>query len=167
MVLRFGPRLYLQHDRGFDYDDEEEESDEESEADDNGKYESAPDKMIPSQNIERSDYEMHHRSTTNDTTTLKNDATRYGATDIEQNTVAQLLQENQRRQSEIANRHGGDENSNDMPPFLSWLTQLLPGKERQQPLNPYQEINRDREIMRMMKKKKSMGRMSSRPSFCT
>ena len=166
MVLRFGPRLYLQHDRGFDYDDEEDESDEESEADDNEP--AALDKMIPSQNIQRSDYEMHHRSTTNDTTTLKHDATRYGATDIEQNTVTQLLQENQRRQSEIANRHGGgDNNSNDMPPFLSWLTQLLPGKERQQPLNPYQEINRDREIMRMMKKKKSMGRMSSRPSFCT
>ena len=42
---------------------------------------------------------------TNDTTTLKNnDVTGYGAADVEQNMVAQLLQKDQRRQVERMNR---------------------------------------------------------------
>ena len=81
--------------------------------------------------------------------------------------VGQLLQEDQKRQIERMNQLGGSGTSNSGPPFLSWLTKLVPGKERKQPLNPYQEISRDREVMRLMKKKKSLGSVSSRPSFCT
>ena len=171
LVLRFGPRLYLQNDRGFEDDDEEEdEEDEVSESENDRKYNKVPEERIP---VQTANYEMHqmgHQSTlcTNDATTLENNnATRYGATDVEQNMVAQLLQEDQRRQVERMNRPAINGNSNDGSQFLSWLTKLLPGKERQQPVNPYQEITRDREVMRLMKKKKSMGRMSSRPSFCT
>jgi len=181
LVLRFGPRLYLQNDKGFEDDDEEEDEDEEdeaSESDNDRQYEKIPEERIPVQTAgkseisHRNNYEMHQmgQSTlcTNDTTTLdNNDATRYGATDVEQNMVARLLQEDQRRQVERMNRLANNGNSNDGSQFLSWLTKLLPGKERQQPVNPYQEITRDREVMRLMKKKKSMGRMSSRPSFCT
>mmetsp|Transcript_23912 Transcript_23912/g.51640 ORF Transcript_23912/g.51640 Transcript_23912/m.51640 type:complete len:718 (-) Transcript_23912:136-2289(-) len=169
LVLRFGPRLYLQNDRGFEDDDEEEEDeedDEEIEDVDDRKYGKALEEAIPTHYIGHSNFEMHHMDhSTNDTTTLKTDAAKYGAIDIEENTVVQLLQQDQRRQVERLNRVGGGDRSTAGP--LSWLTKLLPGKERRQPLNPYQAITRDREVMRMMKKKKSMSKMNSRPSFCT
>ncbi|KAL7528938.1 hypothetical protein ACHAXR_004322 [Thalassiosira sp. AJA248-18] len=180
LVLRFGPRLYLQNDRGFDYDDEDEDEEDSDEDDDkdgpdvNRKYNMVPEERIPSKNIEKSDtthsdnYEMHLiGQSINDTTTLKNNSEGYGATDVEQNAVAHLLQEDQKRQTERMSQLGVGDNPNNGPPFLSWLTNLLPGKERQQPLNPYQEISRDREVLRLMKKKKSMSRMSSRPSYST
>ena len=180
LVLRFGPRLYLQNDRGFDYDDDEdEENDDEivddDSADNNEMYDNFPEDRIPAQSSEKSrithrnNYEMHEITdqSKKDTSTLKNKTAGYGATDIEQNMVGQLLQEDQKRQIERMNQLGGSGTSNSGPPFLSWLTKLVPGKERKQPLNPYQEISRDREVMRLMKKKKSLGSVSSRPSFCT
>mmetsp|Transcript_47827 Transcript_47827/g.101609 ORF Transcript_47827/g.101609 Transcript_47827/m.101609 type:complete len:115 (+) Transcript_47827:376-720(+) len=114
---------------------------------------------------------MHHMGPpTNDTTTLRNnEAARYGATDVEQNTVGAMLREHQRRQVErMKQMNVGGNSSGGETRFLSRLTNLLPGRGgRQQPFNPYQEITSDREVMRLMKRKKSMGKMSSRPSFCT
>lgn len=197
LVLRFGPRLYLQHDKGFEYDeDDEEEEDEDDDyedivddehrnGDENRKYANAvpeetaiPTTEIPDKTIEtqRHNYEMHHiNDSTNDTTALIKDETKYGAIDIEQNTtttVAQLLQQNQKRQMERMQRLGQSvlqpPPTEDVPPFLSWLANLLPGgNKRRQPPNPYQELSRDREVMKMMKKKKSMKKMKSSPSFCT
>mmetsp|Transcript_9059 Transcript_9059/g.19539 ORF Transcript_9059/g.19539 Transcript_9059/m.19539 type:complete len:111 (+) Transcript_9059:511-843(+) len=110
---------------------------------------------------------MHQMSpSTNDTTTLnKNEATKYGATDVEQqNTVAALLLEDHRRKVEKMNRLAAD-NSSAGTEFVSWLINLLPGRGgRQQPTNPYQG---DREVMRMLKRKKSATKMTKRPSFCT
>lgn len=170
VVLRFGPRLYFQNDRGFE-DDEEDEEEEEADASNHdtgdAKYNSFPEEATQAQDnndAQTHGYEMQHKST-NDTTALSGDSARYGSTDIEQNTVAELLQQEQRRQIERMSQFGGEGRGDDGP--LSWLTKLLPGKGRQQPLNPYQEITRDREIMRLLKKKRSMNKMSSRPSFCT
>lgn len=195
VVLRFGPRLYLQHDKGFEYDDEEEEEedevyedivdDEHRNGDENRKYVNAvPEETtipttteIPEKTTvkQRHNYEMHHiGNSTNDTTALIKDETKYGAIDIEQNTtttVAQLLQQNQKCQMERMQRLEQSVHQPPAhPPFLSWLTNLLPGgnnKERRQPPNPYQELSRDREVMKMMKKKQSMKKMKSSPSFCT
>lgn len=182
LVLRFGPRLYFQSDRGFADDEYEEESDDEdSDAEECANFQ----KETPSQpNHEVAlesgaatlgqQYEMHELSKDSQMTEAKKDKG-YGSTDERGNdkTVAQLLQENQIRQlhrlnqTQATNNSQQRSNSNDNP-FLAWLGKLLPGnKDRHQPENPYQEFSRDREIMRMMKKKKSMGRMSSRPSFCT
>ena len=191
LVLRFGPRLYLQHDRGFEYDDDDESDDEEESESEDGdrKYGTVPpEQSIPPATIaqesdisQRNNYEMHQmgggsQTTNNAASTLNtNNAVRYGSTDVDQNTVAHLLQQDQQRQiermnqfSNRSNTNDNDNNKNTGPPFLSWLTRMMPGsKERQQPLNPYQEISRDREVVRMMKRKKSMSRMGSRPSFCT
>lgn len=174
LVLRFGPRLYLQNDKGFE-EDEEEEYEEECESDVDGKYDTAPqDKVLGQTADEKSgisrrqnNYEMHQMSpSTNDTTTLnKNEATKYGATDVEQHsTVAALLLEDHRRKVEKMNRLAAD-NSSAGSEFVSWLINLLPGRGgRQQPTNPYQG---DREVMRMLKRKKSTTNMTKRPSFCT
>jgi len=178
LVLRFGPRLYLQHDRGFEDDsdgEDEDEDEEESEEENSRKDANVSKQNIPAHDIEKTEiipsvsYEMHQIGT-NDTTTMKRDTTTYGATDVEQNIAAQILQQD-RRYSERLNRLGGSDSDrvNDGLPhkFLSWLTSLLPGRERQQPLNPYQEITRDKEVMRLMKKKKLQRSINSRPSFCT
>ena len=197
LVLRFGPRLYLQHDKGFEYDEDDEEEDDEDDdyedivddehrnGDENRKYANAvpeetaiPTTEIPDKTTvtQRHNYEMHHiNDSTNDTTALIKDETKYGAIDIEQNTtttVAQLLQQNQKRQMERMQRLEQSvlqpPPTEDVPPFLSWLANLLPGgNKRRQPPNPYQELSRDREVMKMMKKKKSMKKMKSSPSFCT
>jgi len=173
----------LQTDRGFDHDEEEEEDVEEEEEEDldnesvnnNKLYGNIPKDGVVTQTTQKSgithrnNYEMHEITgqSTKDAAILRNKTAGYGATDIEQNMVAHILQEDQRRQIERMNRIDGNDNNSSGNPVLSWLTKCVPGKERQQPLNPYQEISRDREVMRMMKKKKSMSRMSSRPSFCT
>ena len=176
-MLRFGPRLYFQHDKGFEYDDDEEEKGEDEDTSDTGDRKHVNNKpveeSIPKQSdigtIQQQHYEMQHMGEVNDTAGLKKDTVQqYGSTDIEQNTaaVASLLQQDQlRRQVERVNQLS----DNDDQPFLSWLANLLPGgnKERQQPPNPYQEIHRDREVMKMMKRKKSMSKIKSRPSFCT
>jgi len=183
IVLRFGPRLYLQNDRGFEDDDEDEDEDEDeddeeeeySESDNDANYRKSSDQMEETSGMsQRPNYEMHlmgGQSTNNDTTTLKNnDATKYGAIDVEQNPSARLLHGDQMRHVERMNRLA-THNSNQGPQFLSWVTKWLPGKERQQqyPINnPYRAGSRDREVMRsFIQKKKSMERMSSRPSFCT
>ena len=194
LVLRFGPRLYLQHDKGFEYDDDEEDEDDDYEdivddehrnGDENRKYNAVPEETaIPTTKItdkttvtQRHNYEMHHMGdSTNDTTALVKDETKYGAMDIEEQnattTVAQLLQQNQNRQMERMQRLEQSvhqpQPTEDVPPFLSWLANLLPGgNKRRQPPNPYQELSRDREVMKMMKRKKSMKKMKSSPSFCT
>ena len=177
-MLRFGPRLYFQHDKGFEYDDEEEEEGEDEDTSDTGDRKHVNDEpveeTIPKQSdtgtIQQQHYEMQHMGEVNDTAGLKKDTVQqYGSTDIEQNTaaVASLLQQDQlRRQVERVNQLSDNDGQ---PSFLSWLANLLPGgnKERQQPPNPYQEIHRDREVMKMMKRKKSMSKIKSRPSFCT
>ena len=176
-MLRFGPRLYFQHDKGFEYDEEEEEEEDEDTSDTRNRKHvnnEPAEETIPNQSettTQPQHYEMQHMSNTNDTACLKkNTAQQYGSTDIEQNTAAvtSLLQQDQlRRQVERVNQLSDKYDS--QPSFLSWLANLLPGgnKERQQPPNPYQEIHRDREVMKMMKRKKSMSKIKSRPSFCT
>jgi len=174
LVLRFGPRLYFQHDKGFEYDDDDEEEEGDEDTSDTGDRKHVNDEPVE-ETITQSDtttqpqhYEMQHMGEVNDTAGLKKDTVQqYGSTDIEQNTaaVASLLQQDQlRRQVERVNS-----DNDGQPSFLSWLANLLPGgnKERQQPPNPYQEIHRDREVMKMMKRKKSMSKIKSRPSFCT
>lgn len=164
LVLRFGPRLYLASDRGFE-DDEEEFTDYDDE------YEKELERH-PDQSQNTVDSEGRRRQ---DTAALKTHETEgYGATTNieEEHLVAHLLQAEQQRQIERLNsrsqalkNHLGDSDSH---PF-AWLTKMLSGKgkQRQQPHNPYQEIYNDREVMRMIKKKKSMSSMKSRPSFCT
>ena len=182
LVLRFGPRLYFQSDRGFADDEYEEESDDEdSDAEECANFQketpSQPNHEVALESGAASlgqQYEMHELSKDSQMTETKKDKG-YGSSDErgKDKTVAQLLQENQIRQlhrlnqTQATNNSQQRSNSNDNP-FLAWLGKLIPGnKDRHQPENPYQEFSRDREIMRMMKKKKSMGRMSSRPSFCT
>jgi uncharacterized membrane protein YhiD involved in acid resistance len=178
LVLRFGPRLYLASDKGFEDDEEELTDDEdeyEKESDRHRDYNqniavnsSEDDTRSPSQS-----YEMRQGGRRQDTAALKTHETEgYGATTNieEEHLVARLLQAEQQRQIERLNSRSqtlknqlGDSDSH---PF-SWLTRMLSGKQRQQPHNPYQEIYNDREVMRMIKKKKSMSSMKSRPSFCT
>ena len=168
----------MQHDRGFEDDsdgEDEDEDEEESEEENSRKDANVSEQNNPAHDIEKTEitpslnYEMHQIGI-NDTTTMKRDTTTYGATDVEQNIAAQILQHD-RRYSETLNRLGGNDSdrvNDDLPhKFLSWLTSLLPGRERQQPLNPYQEITRDKEVMRLMKKKKLRRSINSRPSFCT
>ncbi|KAL9189055.1 hypothetical protein ACHAXT_011545, partial [Thalassiosira profunda] len=159
-------------DKGFDYDDEdddefEEATEEESVYDIDGK-----ERLPANKGDERNqdpNYEMHQMGlSVNDTTTLNRNVVQYGSTVVEGNTVAQLLEGELRRHMKRMSRlDGGSDRSNEEPPFWAWLTNLLPGKGTQQPYSPYQEVMRDREVMRLMKKKKSMSKMSSRPSFCT
>lgn len=181
-MLRFGPRLYFQHDKGFDYDDDDEDDEQEDDisgddVDSAVKYASVLDETVPHDQpktesagvAHRHNYEMHHMGSSSNMTSLKADTTNYGSTDIEQDTVsvAQLLHQNQQHQIERIRRQLGDVEAPNNS-FLSWLTKLWPGsQERQQPPNPYQEINRDREVIKLMKKKKSMNKMKSTPSFCT
>ncbi len=170
LVLRFGPRLYLSSDKGFE-DDEEEFTDEEEEdeIDCHPEYSHENSENVtqpPSQNYEMSQVERQQ-----DTAALNMQGMEgYGATNIEDNTVARLLQAEQQRHIERLKSSQAEiksEESNSHP--LAWLTKLLPGKgkNRQQPHNPYQEILKDREVMRLIKKKKSMGSLKSRPSFRT
>ena len=185
MVLRFGPRLYFQDDNGFEDDDnedyEDEEVDNKNETDDDRKYHEIPESERVSANsnqdiadsgiTHRHNYEMNDMShASENATTLVSDRRGYGATDLytEENVVARLLEEDQRRQFDKLNHMQSRHNTNNGPPFLSWLSKLIPGKrESQRPLNPYQMLTRDHDVVRLMKKKKSLGRMTSRPSFCT
>lgn len=173
LVLRFGPRLYLASDKGFEDDEEEftDEEEDETESDCHPEYSHQNSEDVthpPSQNYEMSQLEQK------DTAALSMQAMEgYGSTNIEENTVARLLQAEQQRQierlkSSQAEINKSGERGADSP--LAWLTRLLPdkGKNRQHPHNPYQEILNEREVMRLIKKKKSlMSSMKSRPSFCT
>jgi len=183
LVLRFGPRLYLQNDRGFEDDDGEEEDEKEDGEEDIIDEKNYGKSAVPThakedtriiQNV--STFETHKMGhATNDATALKTDAAKYGAVDIEGGLFS-LYQQDERRQPERLNRLGG----NDSRPStddgrqsgnITWLTKLLVGKGRQPPPNPYQEVTRNREVMRIMmrkmKKKKNLGNLDSRPSFCT
>lgn len=167
IVLRFGPRLYLASDKGFE-DDEDEYTDDEDEdyySQTSANNSSEDGTRPPSQNYEMRQVERQ------DTAALKMQRMEgYGATNMEENTVAHLLQAEHQRQIERLEAQNNQTNASgesDSNPF-SWLTKLLPGKgKRQQPHNPYQEILKDREVMRLIKKKKSMSSLKSRPSFCT
>lgn len=174
LVLRFGPRLYLASDKGFEDDEEEftdgEEDETETESDCHPEYRHQNSEDVthpPSQN-----YEMRRVERQQDTAALNMQGMEgYGATNIEENTVARLLQAEQQRQIERLKSSQAEYNQpgdNDSHP-LALLTRLLPGKgkNRQQPHNPYQEILKDREVMRLIKKKKSMSSLTSGPSFCT
>lgn len=175
LVLRFGPRLYLASDKGFE-DDEEEFTDEEEEDEMESdcrhpeyNHQTSEDATQPiSQNYEMSQVERQQDAAALNMQGMEG----YGATNIEENTVARLLQAEQQRHIERLKSSQAENNkpgeSGDSHP-LAWLTRLLPGKgkNRQQPHNPYQEILKDREVMRMIKMKKSMSSLKSRPSFCT
>ena len=170
LVLRFGPRLYLASDKGFEDDEEEEFTDDEDE--DYCSQNSANNRSEDCTRPPCKNYEIHQVER-QDTTALKTQGMDgYGATNIEENTVAHLLQAEQQRQIERLSIHrqarNNESGESDSHPF-SWLTKLLPGKgkNRQQLHNPYQEILKDREVMRLIKKKKSMCSLKSRPSFCT
>ena len=99
----------------------------------------------------------------------------YGATDsregAETDKVALLSQENllvheSRVDSENALQNRVCQSKGN--PFLSWFAKMIPGKDSNWPPNPYQEFARDKEVVLMMKKKKSTLKMSrSGPSFCT
>lgn len=190
LVLRFGPRLYFQNDKGFEHDEEEDdyEEDDDSEGIHEGDYGEIPEKermpTVDDQSVAESgikhrhdsEMEMHDmdHSTIKPAAAVKCESKGYGSTDayVEDNAVARLLQQDQKRQLERLNKTqtmlSGSEHMNNAHSFFTWLGKFMPGKkERQQPLNPYQALSRDRDIVRLMKKKKSMGRMSSRPSFCT
>lgn len=117
-------------------------------------------------------YEMRQGGRRQDTAALKTYGMEgYGATTTEEQSVARLLQAEQQSQIEILNSRRSQALNNqlqsDSHPF-SWLTKILSAKGKQkQPHNPYQEICNDREVMRMLKRKKSMGSLKSRPRFCT
>ncbi|KAL7524943.1 hypothetical protein ACHAWF_001141, partial [Thalassiosira exigua] len=176
LVLRFGPRLYLQHDKGFDYDEDEEEEDEDEDTEiesngDNGSGRETRSKEDGSQ------LEMGQRASEHATTTLKTDRAKYGATDIEQDEVERLLQGDRRSALErvdqlgssrpLIYQPGSSTHSQEEPRLLSWLTRLVPGRGVPQPENPYRDVAQYRDIMRSMREKKSMRSVSSRPSFVT
>lgn len=179
LVLRFGPRLYLASDKGFE--DEEEESDEESDEeedeidydyDHNQEHDVRNNSEVDNNATQSPIYEMQLRQ---DTEALKRDEKdSYGAMSMEVDSVAHLLMQEQQRQIERLSSHrqtlgsdlGEGAHSN---PFFGWLGNLISGnkKDRQQPHNPYREVYNDREVMKMIKKKKSLSTIKSRPSFCT
>ena len=174
LVLRYGPRLYLASDKGFE-DDDDELTDEEDGDDKNNDPDRCHDYNQPVGNDTVSENkdspsQNHAMRQRQDTAALKRDEKeRYGATaDIEVNSVAHLLQKEQQRQIERLNSRNKTLGSS-QPPFFSWLENTISGKAqgRQRPQNPYQELYNDREVMRMLKRKKSLGSLKSRPSFCT
>lgn len=173
LVLRFGPRLYLASDKGFEEDEEEESDEEEDEIDNDYDHNQESDDVRNNSEVDKNatqspSYEMQLR----DTEALKRDEKdSYGATSMEVDSIAHLLMQEQQRQVERLNSQRGNDlgegaHSN---PFFGWLGNLISEnkKDRQQPHNPYREIYNDREVMKMIKKKKSMSTIKSRPSFCT
>ena len=165
IVLRFGPRLYFQNDRGFEYDDDDSTLQENSIVEQNtgdlgGKKiamneESA---ALDAMNVE-----------------LSTAGKGYGATDsrerAETDKAALLSQENllvheSRVDSDYATQYRVGQSKGNL--ILSWFAKLIPGKDSNWPPNPYQELARDKDVVLMMKKKKSTLKMSrSGPSFCT
>eukprot|EP00804_Cyclotella_cryptica_P028976 CCRYP_012392-RB/>CCRYP_012392-RB protein AED:0.50 eAED:0.37 QI:0/0/0/1/0.75/0.8/5/0/260 len=165
IVLRFGPRLYFQNDRGFEYDDDDStlqgnSFDEQNTGDQGGK------KMT-------TDGEPTAVSATN--LDLINAGNGYGATDsgedVETEEKSVPLQESPIVGESKGNSNYAKENrvgQSKWNPFISLFVKLLPAKESNCPPNPYKEFSRDKEVMRMIMKKKSTLKMSrSGPSFCT
>lgn len=161
IVLRFGPRLYFQNDRGFedDADSAEEEDSESSKCRTNQKGENvALQRELTNLNI--SSVELND---------MRN---RYGATDAEigldLETVTLLGKENRNSVDNRADKTTQrkvslcKENK-----FLSWLIKLVPSKAQTRPLNPYQEYENDKHIKRYIMKKKSMQKSKSGVNFCT
>ncbi|KAL7456942.1 hypothetical protein ACHAWC_010969 [Mediolabrus comicus] len=176
LVLRFGPRLYLASDKGFE-DEEEESDEEEDEIDYDYDHSQEPHDVRNNSEVDKNatqspSYEMQLRQ---DTEALKADEKdSYGATSMEVDSVAHLLMQEQQRQVERLGSHrqasGNDADEGvRSTPFFGWIGSLISGdkKDRQQPHNPYREIYKDREVMKMIKKKKSLSTIKSRPSFCT
>jgi putative Mg2+ transporter-C (MgtC) family protein len=176
LVLRFGPRLYLASDKGFE-DEEEESDEEEDEIDYDYDHNQEPHEVRNNSEVDNNatqhspSYEMQLRQ---DTEALKRDEKdSYGATSMEVDSVAHLLMQEQQRQIERLSSHrqalDNDIGEGARTPFFGWLGNLISGntKDRQQPHNPYREIYKDREVMKMIKKKKSLSTIKSRPSFCT
>ncbi len=174
LVLRFGPRLYFQHDRGFDYEEDDDEYDDDDDKGDGNIGDELTRESMPKVSHHDdgesglrhrpSNYEMHQIGES-----TQNVAKGYGSTDsrTEEDIVAQLLQEERRRQLDRLNNTQSRLDSS-VSQSTSWLSKLLPWKkERAQPENPYHALMRDRDLLRLMSKKKSMNKMNSRPSFCT
>lgn len=165
IVLRFGPRLYFQNDRGFEYDDYDTTLQEDGLVEQNAG------------DLEGKKIAMNEESATLDATNveLSTAGKDYGAIDsrerAETNKVALLSQENllvheSRVDSDNATKNRVGQSKDN--PYLSWFAKLIPGKDSNWPPNPYQEYARDKEVVLMMKKKRSTLKMSrSGPSFCT
>jgi hypothetical protein len=149
IVLRFGPRLYFQRDRGFEDDDDDTESEGNDSIDEQNN--NAAGNNLDAGNLELS-YVM-----------------KYGATDPEQGeseAVGLLLQEGLRDRNANATQNRASWSKDN--PFISWLTKLNPIKDRNQPPNPYKELTADQEVMRLITRKKSMMKKAkSGVSFCT
>jgi uncharacterized membrane protein YhiD involved in acid resistance len=167
IVLRFGPRLYFQNDKGFE-DDDDLESEDREECSVNGQT---------SGHVRYTEKSIHQQELTN--LGLRNielnDVRRcYGSTDtekgIEYETQALLSRENQGSldytiDGTKATRSICDQCKDNR--FLSLLMKLVPSKERSRPPNPFQEHSNDKDIKRLIMKRKSMKKTKSGVSFCT
>lgn len=151
IVLRFGPRLYFQTDRGFDEDDNSD--------DEEGSIELPTNATNMRENA--SNVELNNMKS-------------YGTTDAEAGfkyETATLLTSHapttsqDRSDNTNATQNNGPCKDNKI---LSWLIKFIPSKVHRQLQNPYQDYTSDKDIKRfIMKKKSNMKKSKSGVSFCT
>lgn len=149
IVLRFGPRLYFQNDRGFEDDDES--KDEDMSIDD---VNVALEKTVVNMELSSPKLELEHITQG------------YGATDAEigvrSKTTTNVIEGNRSNNTNATRNFLCNENK-----LLSWLMRLIPSKGHNRPPNPYQEYVDDKDIKRFIMKRKSMKKSKSGVSFCT